>query len=86
MKAYANITESDKLVHNQYIALMSVLPKYNIQHRTEVAKILDMSDSCWAHRCGGQRLLMNIGELNRLAEKLNMSDEDIVKIVKGVTK
>lgn len=86
MKAYANITSEDKLVHNQYIALMSVLPKYNIQHRTEVAKMLNMSDSCWAHRCGGQRLLMNIGELSVLAEKLNMTDADIISIVKGVTK
>jgi len=83
MKKYQNITSHDYLVHAQYTALMCVLPKYGIQHQTEVAKILNMSDSCWAHRCGGQRLLLNIGELHTLADKLTMSDEDIVKIVRG---
>lgn len=83
MKKYSNITESDRLAHAQYIALMCVLPKYGIQHQTEVAKILNMSQSCWAHRCSGQRLSLSIGELLILAKKINMSDEDIVRIVRG---
>ena len=84
MKKYKNITFNDDLAHRQYVALMCVLPKYGIQHQTEVADILGMTQSCWAHRCGGQRLLLNIGELHKLADKLNMSDEDIVRIVRGI--
>lgn len=82
MKKYLNITENDCLAHAQYIALMCVLPKYGIQHQTEVAKILNMSQSCWAHRCEGQRLSLSIGELHIIANKLHMSDEDIVRIVR----
>ena len=86
MKAYANITSEDKLVHRQYLALMKVIRAHDIEHKTQIAKMLDMSDSCWAHRCGGERLLMNIGELNVLAEKLDLTDEEIVRVVKGVVK
>ena len=86
MKRYANITENDKLVHRQYKALMKIVREHGVEHKYEIAKMLNMSDSCWAHRCGGQRLLMNIGELNRLAEKLDLTDEEIVRVVKGVVK
>jgi hypothetical protein len=85
MKRYANITAEDKLVHKQYKVLMKVIKAHGIEHKYQIAKMLDMSDSCWAHRCGGERLLMNIGELNVLAEKLDLTDEEIVKVVKGVT-
>lgn len=85
MKAYANITAEDKLVHRQYLALMKIIREHGVEHKYEIAKMLNMSDSCWAHRCGGERLLMNIGELNTLAEKLDLTDEEIVKVVKGVT-
>ena len=86
MKAYANITSEDKLVHRQYKALMKVIKAHDVEHKYEIAKMLNMSDSCWAHRCGGERLLMNIGELSVLADKLNLTDEEIVKVVKGVVK
>ena len=56
MKAYANITSEDKLVHRQYLALMKVIRAHDIEHKTQIAKMLNMSDSCWAHRCGGERL------------------------------
>lgn len=84
MKAYANLTEETKLVHRQYLALMKIVREHGVTHKYEIAKMLNMSDSCWAHRCGGERLLMNIGELNRLAEKLDLTDEDIVRIVRGI--
>lgn len=83
MKRYMNITRYEKVQHEEYKALMSVLKKYDVHTQREVAELLGLSCQSWNNRLRGQRLKLTIAELQLLAHKLDMSKEDIAYVVNG---
>ena len=82
MKRY--ILRADKIKHNSYIGLMSVMARHEIYKLKEIARLIGLKPDTFSHRCEGKRLNMSIAELCDLAEKTELTDEEIVMVVRGV--
>ncbi len=81
MKNY--LLRSDEIKHNEYLALISVMARHGITKLKEIGRLIGIKADTFSHRCEGKRLNMTISELCELADKVELTDDEIAMIVRG---